>query len=84
MSEQEFDALIAECKKYNLTPCVFPVDIVNKCPVFDGWHMLDALTNTPVDIDEITDDRGQEVSSEWEFNNFGQNVCSKMEQEFLK
>ena len=44
MSEHEFDTLIAECRKYNLTPCVFPVDVVNKRPILDGWHMLDALT----------------------------------------
>ena len=37
MSEKEFDALIAECRKNNLTPCVFPVDLVNKCPMLDGW-----------------------------------------------
>ena len=55
MSEHEFDTLIAECRKYNLTPCVFHVDVVNKRPILDGWHMLDALTNTPVDIDEMTD-----------------------------
>ena len=77
MSEQEFDALIAECRKYNLTPCVFPVDVVNKCPILDGWHMLDALTNTPIDIDEITDDKGLDVWSEWEYNNFGLTEVAK-------
>ena len=77
MSEKEFDALIAECRKNNLTPCVFPVDLVNKCPMLDGWHMVDALTNTPIDIDEITDDQGQEVWSEWELNNFGLTEVAK-------
>ena len=77
MSEQEFDILLAECRKYNLTPCVFPVDVVNNCPLLDGWHLLDALTNTPIDIDEITDDRGQEVWSEWEYNNFGLTEVAK-------
>ncbi len=71
MSEHEFDHLIAECRKYNLTPCVFPVDVVNKCPILDGWHMLDALTKTPIDIDEITDEQGTDIWSEWEYNNYG-------------
>ena len=77
MSEYEFDTLITECRRYNLTPCVFPVDVVNKCPILDGWLMLDALTNTPIDIDEITDDQGQEVWSEWEYNNFGLTEVAK-------
>ena len=77
MSEHEFDTLIAECRKYNLTPCVFPVDIVNRCPILDGWHMLDALTNKPLDINEITDDQGLDVWSEWEFNNFGLTEVAK-------
>lgn len=77
MSEHEFDALIAECRKYNLTPCVFPVDVVNQRPILDGWHMLDALTNTPIDIDEITDEKGLEAWSEWEYNNFGLSEVAK-------
>ena len=77
MSEHEFDALITECRKYNLTPCVFPVDVVNKCPILEGWHMLDALTNTSIDLDEITDEKGMDVWSEWEYNNFGLTEVAK-------
>ena len=77
MSEHEFDALITECRKYNLTPCVFPVDVVNKRPILDGWHMLDALTNTLIDIDEIADEQGMEVWSKWEYNNFGLTEVAK-------
>ena len=77
MSEQEFDILIAECQKYNLTPCVFSVDVINKCPVLDGWHLLDALTKKPIDIEKFTDDNGKEVWSEWEYNNFGLTEVAK-------
>lgn len=77
MSEHEFDALIAECRKNNLTPCVFPVDVVNNRPILGGWHMLDALTNTPIDIDKITNDNGLDLWSDWEYNNFGLTEVAK-------
>lgn len=71
MPEHEFDALVAECQKNNLTPCVFPVDAVNERPIADGCHLLDALTKQPINIDEVVDEQGKEVWSEWEYNIFG-------------
>ena len=53
MPEHEFDALVAECQKNNITPCVFPVDAVNERPIADGCHLLDALTKQPINIDEV-------------------------------
>lgn len=79
VNSQYIDNLLRECKKYNLTPCIFVIDCADGSPCYKEPYLLDARTHEPLDLAKIEEDNGG-VMSDWEINNIGVScVC-----EYLK
>lgn len=66
----EYDNLIHECAKYQLTPCIFPINVVDGQPAVEECYLIDARTFQPLDIENLPDDNGG-MMSEWEIHNSG-------------
>lgn len=73
--EHLYKQLLAESEKNNLIPCILPISTATKRPMFDGSHLLHAITQEPISI-EPKESSDQVQMSEWEINNMGVNIVS--------
>lgn len=70
LRKQDYDNLITESDKYNLIPCIIPIDLKKMCTQIGGIHLLHAIDNTAISIDQ--NDLNELVPmSKWEINNMG-------------
>ena len=70
--KQDIERLVEEARCNNFIPCIFPIGEEGD-PILDGWHMINAITNERVDVEELAGD-GTDTWSEWEYDNFGLNA----------
>ena len=68
--QQDYDNLLRESKKNNLTPCILPVAVRPGIPMLGGTHLINAITGDPIVIDRIRPSDRIPLS-EWELNNLG-------------
>ncbi len=70
MSKQDYDNLIIESRRHNLIPCISPIAVNTNSPVIGGSHLIHAITNNLVVIENHSNG-GNVPMSDWEINNFG-------------
>lgn len=76
LRKQDYDNLISESNKFNLIPCIFPIDLKKKSAQIGGIHLLHAIDNTAISMDK--NDMSELVPmSKWEINNMGIDIVAQ-------
>ena len=71
--KRDYDNLLDECHKYNLTPCIVPITYAHSAPMLDGSHLMNGVTNEPILL-KTDNDKKNVPMSKWEINNMAINI----------
>ena len=82
--KREYDNLLSECRKHNLTPCIIPIAARPGIPMLEEPHLIHAETGEYIRL-EGTSSEELVPMSEWEINSMGiLIVVNYLEQQNLK
>ncbi len=82
--KREYDNLLTECQKHDLTPCIFPVAARPGVPMLEEPYLIHAMTGEYIRLERTTSEENVPMS-EWEINSMGiQTVVNYLRQQNLK
>lgn len=70
--KRDYDNLLNECKKYNLTPCIVPIYARSQTTIIGECPIINILTKERINL-KLIDDKGRVPMSKWEIHNMGIN-----------
>lgn len=70
--KRDYDNLLNECHKHNLTPCIIPISYTHSIPMLGGSHLINGVTSEPILLRTENDNKNIPMSK-WEINNMAIN-----------